>query len=45
VWADQNVAWEEGFEVYEREGVGGCVEDLVCERERGGWGWGGDFAG
>lgn len=25
---DEDVAWEEGFEVYEREGVGGCVEDL-----------------
>jgi hypothetical protein len=25
---DENVAREEGFEVYEGEGVGGCVEDL-----------------
>jgi hypothetical protein len=26
--ADEDVAWEEGFEVYEREGVWGGVEDL-----------------
>lgn len=22
--------WEEGFEIDEAEGVGGCVEDLGC---------------
>lgn len=27
-WADEDVAWEEGFQVHEREGVGACVEDL-----------------
>lgn len=27
--ADEDVAGQEGFEVYEREGVGGCVEDLI----------------
>jgi hypothetical protein len=27
---DEDVAWEERFEVYEGEGVGGCVEDLLC---------------
>lgn len=27
------MAWEEGFEVYEGEGEGGCEEDLVCYGE------------
>ncbi len=27
--ADENVPWEEGLEVDEGEGVGGCEEDLV----------------
>lgn len=30
--ADEDVAGEQGFEVHEGEGVGGCVEDLPGEK-------------
>lgn len=33
--ADEDVAGQEGLEVYEREGVGGCVEDLRGVRLEG----------
>ena len=32
---DEDVAWEEGFEVYEAEGAGGGVEDLGVDSQDG----------